>query len=114
MLHRVPRLALIAAALALALLATGCGFKSEPTERGLAPAYPLTVPDAAGRSVRPAQPPTRVSALDRGAAGILRRLGVKPRVLPDDSAPARIQRGRPQLVVLPATSGADEADALAQ
>jgi ABC-type Fe3+-hydroxamate transport system substrate-binding protein len=113
MLLRVRRLPLLAAA-AIALVATGCGFKQEPTGTTIAASYPLTVTDAAGRSVDLPHRPLRVAALDPGAAGILRRLGAAPSVLPDDAPAARIASTHPDLVVLPATFGRDEANSLAQ
>jgi ABC-type Fe3+-hydroxamate transport system substrate-binding protein len=96
------------------LVATGCGFKQEPTGSTITQSYPLTVTDAAGRSVDLPHRPLRVAALDPGAAGIVRRLGVTPKLLPENAPAARIARTHPDLVVLPATFASDEASSLAQ
>jgi ABC-type Fe3+-hydroxamate transport system substrate-binding protein len=97
--------ALVAAA-ALALLATACGERAEPTGT-LAVKYPLTVRGAGEQPLRLDRPPRRVAAVTPGAARIMSRLDASIRLVGpsktlDSNGRIRIQRLRsahPDLIV---------------
>lgn len=70
----VPRRALYAAIVAMALILAGCGIKGEPT--GTVDPFPTQAVDAAGSAVSLTSAPTRIVSADPGATAILRDLGL--------------------------------------
>ena len=100
------RVALAAAAALLALGATACGERSEPTGSS-APLYPVTV-QAGDRPLVVRRPAKRIAVLDRASEEILRGLGVGARIVM--SAPQRridfteLRRARPDLIVAAQTA----------
>jgi ABC-type Fe3+-hydroxamate transport system substrate-binding protein len=85
-----------------ALLAAGCGERSEPTGKSVA-LYPVTVDDPAGPApVSLDAQPARVAVLDREAQEILRALGAPAALAADGNGNPRtalLQRSKPALVV---------------
>jgi iron complex transport system substrate-binding protein len=102
----VGRVAVLPVALAVLILATACGERSEPT----APTihfYPVTVTGAAGRPLTVKQPARRIAVLDPSLLEVLDALGVRRHVAgtPVESngtidIPA-LKRLRPDLIVAP-------------
>ena len=76
----MTRGARICALLTLALLATGCGERSEPVG-ALPQSYPVTVQGAGDRTTEMAKRPDRIVALDAGAAETLNRIGAGSRLV---------------------------------
>jgi iron complex transport system substrate-binding protein len=102
-----------AIALLVAVVAAGCGYKQEPTG-ALRPTFPVTVQDAAGRSIEVAAAPHKVVVLDPAGARLLRAIGVKLTLLAPDAPVSQLRAQHPDLLVLaPDTSGAD-ADTISQ
>jgi ABC-type Fe3+-hydroxamate transport system substrate-binding protein len=101
-----------AIALLVAVVAVGCGYKQEPTG-ALEPTFPVTVQDAAGRSIEIARAPEKVVVLDPAGARLLRALGVKLTLLPADAPVSQLRAQHPDLLVLPPDTTRDDADALA-
>jgi ABC-type Fe3+-hydroxamate transport system substrate-binding protein len=96
-----------AIALLVAVVAAGCGYKHEPTG-ALRPTFPVTVQDAAGRSIEIASAPHKVVVLDPAGARLLRAIGVKLTLLAPDAPVSQLRAQHPDLLVLaPDTSGAD-------
>ena len=60
----------------MAVVAAGCGYKQEPTG-ALKPTFPVTVQDAAGRSIEVEKAPQKVVVLDPAGAKLLHAIGVK-------------------------------------
>jgi iron complex transport system substrate-binding protein len=89
---------------ALALLATACGERSEPTGPDLA-LYPVTVQTGGDRPLVVAKPAARVVALSETAADSVRALGVTVRGVPVESTGQinfrRLKQLRPDLIVAP-------------
>lgn len=75
---------------AIALLAAGCGSRSEPTSASAIPANVVTVPDGAGGTarVRPTDGPTITT--DPGAAATLKALGAPVELVTVDEVAARL------------------------
>jgi ABC-type Fe3+-hydroxamate transport system substrate-binding protein len=71
---RVPRRALLAAIVLMALVLAGCGIKDEPT--GAVDPFPTSAIDAAGEAVAVTAEPVRIVSADPGATAILRDLGL--------------------------------------
>jgi ABC-type Fe3+-hydroxamate transport system substrate-binding protein len=61
----------------LALLATACGQRAEPTGDNV-PLYPVTVSDADGQETSLQREPARIRAVDESMVSTLRALGVAP------------------------------------
>jgi ABC-type Fe3+-hydroxamate transport system substrate-binding protein len=102
-----------AIALLVAVVAAGCGYKQEPTG-ALRPTFPVTVQDAAGRSIEIAATPHKVVVLDPAGARLLRAIGVRLTLLAPDAPVSQLRAQHPDLLVLaPDTSGAD-ADTISQ
>jgi ABC-type Fe3+-hydroxamate transport system substrate-binding protein len=97
----------------VAVVATGCGFKHEPTG-ALAPTFPVTVHDGLGRAVTLANQPTTVLALDAAGAKILRSIGAPATLVDETASLASLKARQPDLVVLPATTSASTADSTSQ
>ena len=102
-----------AIALLVAVVAAGCGYKQEPTG-ALKPTFPVTVHDAAGRSIRMPQAPTTIVVLDPAGARILRAIGARPTLLPPDASIAQLRARHPDLLVLPPDTSRAEADTISQ
>jgi iron complex transport system substrate-binding protein len=85
----VTRGARICALLTLALLATGCGERSEPVG-ALPQSYPVTVQGAGERTTEIAKRPERIVALDAGAAETLKEIGAGSRLV---GVPAGLAKG---------------------
>jgi ABC-type Fe3+-hydroxamate transport system substrate-binding protein len=109
----VPRAITASALVALALAAGGCGLKQEPTGTGVAEHYPLTIDDAAARSVVIRARVENAVSLDPGGAGLLRSLGVRVQVPPSGATPADVRRAEPDLVIVPASTRGQAAATLA-
>jgi ABC-type Fe3+-hydroxamate transport system substrate-binding protein len=93
----------VASLLALvALLAAGCGQRSEPTGSTVA-LYPVTVDDQAGPApVSLQEKPAHVAVLDREAQRILRALGAPAALAADGNGNPRtalLERSQPSLLV---------------
>jgi ABC-type Fe3+-hydroxamate transport system substrate-binding protein len=102
-----------AIALLVAVVAAGCGYKKEPTG-ALTPTFPVTVQDAAGRSIRVAHAPSTVVVLDPAGAKILRGIGVKLTLLAPDAPVAQLRARHPDLIVLPPDTSRGDADTISQ
>jgi ABC-type Fe3+-hydroxamate transport system substrate-binding protein len=112
----VGRVALAAAAAALALGATACGERSEPTGAAVR-LYPVRVQDARDRPVTLDHRPLRIAALAPAAEQILDAIGARKRVVDprrgffDDKGNLlldRLRRAKPDLIVVPVTDQRDE------
>jgi iron complex transport system substrate-binding protein len=79
----------IAVLLLLALVATACGKRTEPTGE-LEQRYPVTVQGAGERPTVAPERPERIVALDAGAAELVIALGARDRLV---GTPAEIRRG---------------------
>lgn len=101
-----------AIALLVAVVAVGCGYKHEPTG-ALTPTFPVTVQDAAGRSIDVPRAPQKVVVLDPAGARLLRAIGVKLMLLPPDTPVSQLRAAHPDLVVLPPDTSGDDADSIA-
>jgi ABC-type Fe3+-hydroxamate transport system substrate-binding protein len=99
-----PALGCVLAVLALA--ATGCGLKHEPTG-GLGTTYPAQVVDATGARVTIPARPRRIVSLDPSGTRLLRRLGAPVEVLPPQAGGGTLVHAHPDLVILPAARYAD-------
>lgn len=93
----------VACLLALvALLAAGCGQRSEPTGTTVA-LYPVTVDDPAGPApVSLTEKPAHIAVLDREAQAILRALGAPAALAADGNGNPRttlLERSQPSLLV---------------
>src|SRR4051794_28818415 len=108
-LRRVRRPAAIA--LLVAVVAAGCGYKQEPTG-ALKPTFPVTVQDAAGRSILVSKAPQKIVVLDPAGARILRAIGSRLTLLAPDAPVAQLRARHPDLVVLPPDTTREDADAL--
>ena len=97
----------------MAVVAAGCGYKKEPTG-ALKPTFPVTVQDAAGRSIRIAHAPATILVLDPAGARILRGIGVKLTLLAADAPVAQLRARHPDLLVLPPDTSRDDADSISQ
>jgi ABC-type Fe3+-hydroxamate transport system substrate-binding protein len=114
-LPRLPRVRpLLLCVLVVALVASGCGFKGEPTGATVPVAYPVTVVDGAGRQVTVAARPGTVVTTDAGAARLLGQVGVTARRLPAGAALRRIAGAGGGLIVLGPSASTEDADALSQ
>jgi ABC-type Fe3+-hydroxamate transport system substrate-binding protein len=102
-----------AIALLVAVVAAGCGYKKEPTA-ALKPTFPVTVQDAAGRSIRIDHAPSTVLVLDPAGAKILRGIGVKLTLLAPDAPVAQLRARHPDLLVLPPDTSRGDADTISQ
>ncbi|HEY1479323.1 MAG TPA: ABC transporter substrate-binding protein, partial [Gaiellales bacterium] len=98
-----------AIALLVAMVAAGCGFKHEPTG-ALAPRFPITVNDAAGRSVTIAREPTVVLALDPAAVRILRSIGAPQTPVDADASIATLKARHAGLIVMSPDTTPERAD----
>jgi ABC-type Fe3+-hydroxamate transport system substrate-binding protein len=101
-----------AIALLVAVVAVGCGYKQEPTG-ALEPTFPVTVQDAAGRSIEIARAPAKVVVLDPAGASLLRAIGVKLTLLAPDAPVSQMRAQHPDLLVLPPDTSRDDADTIA-
>ena len=97
----------------MAVVAAGCGYKQEPTG-ALKPTFPVTVHDAAGRSIELAHAPQKVVVLDPAGARLLRAIGVKLTLLAPDAPVSQLRAQHPDLLVLPPDTSRDDADTIAQ
>ena len=91
-LRRVRRPAAIA--LLVAVVAAGCGYKQEPTG-ALKPTFPVTVQDAAGRSILVSKAPQKIVVLDPAGARILRAIGSRLTLLAPDAPVAQLRARHP-------------------
>jgi iron complex transport system substrate-binding protein len=99
--------------LLVALLTAGCGFKHEPT--GTLPVqFPVTISDAAGRSITLETPPQVIVAMDPAGARILKSVGAKAVVVPSTTTIAALKAQHPDLVVLSPQTSPARADAMAR
>jgi ABC-type Fe3+-hydroxamate transport system substrate-binding protein len=94
------------------VVAAGCGYKQEPTG-ALKPTFPVTVQDAAGRSIAIPEAPQRVVVLDPAGARLLHAIGVKTMLLAPDAPVSQVRARHPDLVVLPPDTTAEDAATLA-
>jgi ABC-type Fe3+-hydroxamate transport system substrate-binding protein len=101
-----------AIALLVAVVAVGCGYKQEPTG-ALKPTFPVTVQDAAGRSIEIAREPAKVVVLDPAGARLLRAIGVKLTLLAPDAPVSQMRAQHPDLLVLPPDTTQEDADTIA-
>jgi ABC-type Fe3+-hydroxamate transport system substrate-binding protein len=101
-----------AIALLVAVVAVGCGYKQEPTG-ALEPTFPVTVQDAAGRSIEVTREPATVVVLDPAGASLLRAIGVKLTLLAPDAPVSQMRAQHPDLLVLPPDTSREDADAIA-
>jgi ABC-type Fe3+-hydroxamate transport system substrate-binding protein len=101
-----------AIALLVAVVAVGCGYKQEPTG-ALKPTFPVTVQDAAGRSVAIARAPAKIVVLDPAGARLLAAIGVRLTLLAPDAPVSQLRAQHPDLVVLPPSTSRGDADAMA-
>ena len=101
-----------AIALLVAVVAVGCGYKQEPTG-ALKPTFPVTVQDAAGRSIEVTREPAKVVVLDPAGASLLRAIGVKLTLLAPDAPVSQMRAQHPDLLVLPPDTSREDADAIA-
>jgi ABC-type Fe3+-hydroxamate transport system substrate-binding protein len=108
------RALLLCAAVSAALVASGCGFKGEPTGSTVTVSYPVTVVDGIGRQVTIAARPRTIVTSDAGAAHLLGQAGITARRLPSGSGTGRIAGAGGDLIVLPPSTPPDTADALSQ
>jgi ABC-type Fe3+-hydroxamate transport system substrate-binding protein len=88
-----------AIAVLVAVVAAGCGYKQEPTG-ALKPTFPVTVQDAAGRSIEIPKAPAKVVVLDPAGVKLLRAIGVKVTLLTPDTPVSQLTPTR-----LPSASG---------
>jgi ABC-type Fe3+-hydroxamate transport system substrate-binding protein len=102
-----------AIALLVAVVAAGCGYKQEPTG-ALKPTFPVTVQDAAGRSIEIPRAPQNVVVLDPAGVKLLHAIGVKVTLLTPDTPVAQLRAQHPDLLVLPPDTTADDADTISQ
>ncbi|MDX6525036.1 MAG: cobalamin transport system substrate-binding protein [Gaiellales bacterium] len=102
-----------AIALLVAVVVAGCGYKKEPTG-ALGPTFPVTVRDAAGRSIRVTHAPATILVLDPAGAKILRGIGVKLTLLAPDAPIAQLRARHPDLLVLPPDTSRGDADTISQ
>jgi ABC-type Fe3+-hydroxamate transport system substrate-binding protein len=109
----VRRPAALALLVAVAVVATACGFKHEPTG-ALAPTFPVTVHDGLGRSVTLANQPTTILALDAAGLKILRSIGAPATRVAPGASVASMHARHPDLVVMGAETAASTADSMAQ
>jgi iron complex transport system substrate-binding protein len=100
-----------AIALLVAVVAAGCGYKQEPTG-ALKPTFPVTVQDAAGRSILVSKAPRKIVVLDPAGARILRAIGSRLTLLAPDAPVAQLRARHPDLVVLPPDTTREDANAL--
>jgi iron complex transport system substrate-binding protein len=98
----VPRRFLLLAALG-ALVAAGCGERSEPLGEVPQP-FPVTVQGAGDQPTVVREPPRRIVALDEGSAGLLRALGVSARLV---GVPSGVRAGRRAREVVDRTGQVD-------
>ncbi|MDX6569462.1 MAG: cobalamin transport system substrate-binding protein [Gaiellales bacterium] len=101
-----------AIALLVAVVAVGCGYKQEPTG-ALKPTFPVTVQDAAGRSIEVARAPAKVVVLDPAGAKLLQTIGVKLTLLAPDAPVSQLRAQHPDLLVLPPDTSRADADSIA-
>jgi iron complex transport system substrate-binding protein len=101
-----------AIALLVAVVAVGCGYKQEPTG-ALKPTFPVTVQDAAGRSITIARQPAKVVVLDPAGAKLLHAIGVKLTLLAPDAPVSQLRAQHPDLLVLPPDTSREDADSTA-
>ena len=97
----------------MAVVAAGCGYKQEPTG-ALKPTFPVTVQDAAGRSIEVEKAPQKVVVLDPAAAKLPHAIGVKTTLLAPDAPVSQLRAQHPDLVVLPPDTSSEDADAIAR
>jgi ABC-type Fe3+-hydroxamate transport system substrate-binding protein len=98
-----------AIALLVALVAAGCGFKHEPTG-AISPSFPVTVHDAAGRSLTVPKQPTRILVMDPAGASILHAIGSKPTMVAADASIASLKAHHPDLIVMSPQTSPERAD----
>jgi ABC-type Fe3+-hydroxamate transport system substrate-binding protein len=103
----------VAIALLVAVVAAGCGFKHEPTG-ALSPIFPVTVHDAAGRSLTISRQPTRILVMDPAGARILHTLGAKPTTVAADAPIASLKALHPGLIVMSPETSPARADLVAR
>ena len=102
----VGRVAVLPVAVAVLILATACGERSEPTAPDVH-FYPVTVTDAVGRPLTVKQPARRIAVLDSSLLEILDALGVRRNVAGTPVEPngtidiPALKRLRPDLIVAP-------------
>ncbi len=99
----------VAIALLVALVTAGCGFKHEPTG-ALAPHFPITVHDAAGRALTIATEPATILVDDPAGARILRSIGAPATVIAADATIASMKKRHPDLIVLSPETSPERAD----
>jgi iron complex transport system substrate-binding protein len=102
-----------AIALLVAVVTAGCGYKQEPTG-ALKPTFPVTVHDAAGRSIVVPKAPQRIVVLDPAGARILRAIGSRLTLLAPDAPVAQLRARHPDLLVLPPDTTPEDADSIAK
>ena len=97
----------------MAVVVAGCGYKHEPTG-ALAPTFPITVHDAAGRPITLAHQPSTILVLDPAGARILKKLGAPATLTPPDAPVSQLRAQHPDLLIVPADTTTAEADSLAR
>lgn len=97
----MPRFRLVATLLIAVVVSTACGAKPEP--RTSPAAFPAVVKDAVDVEVRLDREPGRIATTDRGAANVLRELGLGDRVVEVEAPdlPRSIDTETPDLIVIP-------------
>lgn len=106
---RASRLFTVLILLGVALGASACGERSEPTGE-IPPAYPVTVQGAGDGPVELSQPPQRIVALDSGSAELLDALGAGERLV---GVPAGVKlRGKRQAAQVVTPNGQVDVDAV--
>jgi iron complex transport system substrate-binding protein len=109
----VRRPAAIVLLVALVTVAAGCGFKTEPT--GTLPVqFPVTISDAAGRSITLETPPQVIVAMDPAAERLLASVGAKATVVPATTGVAALKAQHPDLVVMSPQTTPARADVVAR
>jgi ABC-type Fe3+-hydroxamate transport system substrate-binding protein len=103
----------VAIALLVALVTAGCGFKHEPTG-SLAPHFPITVHDAAGRALTVADKPATILVDDPAGTRILRSIGAPATVVAPDASIASLKKRHPDLIVLSPDTSPARADMISQ
>jgi ABC-type Fe3+-hydroxamate transport system substrate-binding protein len=103
----------VAIALLVALVTAGCGYKHEPTG-ALAPHFPITVHDAAGRSLTIANAPATILVDDPAGAHILRSIGAHATMVATDASIASLKARHPDLIVLAPDTPPARADTISQ
>lgn len=100
-------------AILVAVVVAGCGFKHEPTG-ALAPTFPITIHDAAGRAITLEHRPSTILVLDPAGARILKKLGAPATLTPPDAPVSQLRAQHPDLLIVPADTTTAEADSLAR